>query len=70
MSSSIHHSVKGDFSPSGKLENVTSIHKKDYRSRAVNYRRVSLTSVIGKVVESLILQSPAGTSYDGESIIL
>ncbi len=37
-----------------KLENVTPIHKKGDQSQAENYRPISLTSVAGKLLETIV----------------
>ncbi len=37
-----------------KLANVTPIHKKGDKSQAENYRPISLTSVAGKLLETIV----------------
>jgi len=44
----------GDVSEEWKLANVTPIFKKSKRSSSANYRPVSLTIILCKVLESLI----------------
>ncbi|KFV51198.1 hypothetical protein N341_09721, partial [Tyto alba] len=40
-----------------RLANVTSIYKKGWKQDPGNYRLVSLTSVLGKVMEQIILSA-------------
>eukprot|EP00061_Rhincodon_typus_P001543 g15074.t1 len=38
-----------------KIANVTPLFKKEVRQKTENYRRISLTSVVGKILESIAM---------------
>ncbi|GAB0183195.1 mitochondrial enolase superfamily member 1 [Grus japonensis] len=49
--------LTGDFPADWRLANVMPIYKKGRKEDPGNYRPVSLTSVLGKVMEQIVLSS-------------
>ena len=49
--------LSGEVPPDWRCANVTSVYKKGSRSIAENYRPISLTSIICKILESIIHDS-------------
>jgi len=51
-----------------RIANVTSIHKQDHRENPRHYRPVSLTTVLGKIMEQFILSALTGRVKDNQGI--
>ncbi|RMC13076.1 hypothetical protein DUI87_10607 [Hirundo rustica rustica] len=63
-----HSWLTGEVPDDWKLANVTPIHKKGGREDPSNYRPVSLTSVLSKVMEQFILSVITQHLQDGQGI--
>lgn len=60
--------IKGEVPSEWKKANITPIYKKGNRSDALNYRPVSLTSVVSKVLEGIIRQKIVGHLEENDLI--
>ena len=52
-----------------KHANVSAIHKKGNKTHPLNYRPVSLTSIVCKILESIIIKRSHHLSYEGKQIV-
>ncbi|GAB0208774.1 mitochondrial enolase superfamily member 1 [Grus japonensis] len=60
--------LTGEVPVDWRLANVTPIHKKGQKEDPGNYRPVSLTSVLGKVMEQIILSAITRHVQDNKAI--
>jgi len=58
----------GEVPDDRKLANVTPVYKKDRKEYPRNYRCASLTSVLGKVIEQIILSAIMWHKQDNQAI--
>jgi len=65
-----HSLLTGDVPEDWRLASVTPIYKKGCKKDPGNYRPVSLTSVLGKIMEQIVLREITWHAWDNRGIMI